>query len=62
MSRLTILTETVTSLLAQIQAEEGYCPLCKSKVGNNLPCNDGRHKSFCMIPKARQVLNSKGKA
>lgn len=56
MSRLTALTETVNKLLSQIHADEGYCPLCKSKVGNTLEVNDGRHKSFCMVPAARKVL------
>lgn len=61
MSRLTVLTETVNKLLSQIDAEEGYCPLCKSKVGNTLEVNDKLHKSFCMVPRARQVLKGPAK-
>lgn len=57
MSRLTKLTEALNGILAQIYAEEGVCPLCKSKVGTTLACNDDRHKTWCAIPKARIAMS-----
>lgn len=36
--------------------DEGYCPLCKAKVGNGLPANDHRHTDWCALPKLRLSL------
>ncbi|ANH51115.1 hypothetical protein FDH02_gp39 [Pseudomonas phage VSW-3] len=36
--------------------DEGWCPLCKAKVGNGLPCNDHRHKDWCVIHDLRAIV------
>jgi hypothetical protein len=60
MSRLTVVTEALMDLMDQVRAEEGWCPLCKARVGNTLECNDTHHKSWCALPKARIALKKKG--
>ena len=36
-----------SKVLRQAQADEGWCPMCKAKVGNMLKSNRPRHKDWC---------------
>lgn len=41
-------------VLASLYADEGYCPLCRKRVGNTLACNDKYHADHCVIHDLRK--------
>jgi hypothetical protein len=43
------------AVLQQLDCQEGYCPFCHRKVGNELPCNDKHHAEHCVVHKLREA-------
>jgi hypothetical protein len=48
--------QVLVEVLRHWPTDEGYCAICRAKIGNALQGNDKHHKDFCTILLARALL------